>query len=259
MQKHRALVLLTVLVAAAAWIPISVDAQKGKPKPTATEVRSTFRDAPSDAISSDGYGLVFYETNETTKTQNVLTETSAANYILDPFTATRGTGVRCVDLNLASVIALAPEQAVPAGLSGCVDGRFATLSFFFDDKDSLRNMVGGQLVPKRMAIRWEVGNAVYRLRFSGESVDLGDGSGSHQMATVGFVCNAADASGCASWAVEPIYCSTATVTGGSYNAFSGCGANTLALLERESGPGASTAPVLIAVLDMPFAIQVDRR
>ena len=164
MQKHRALVLSTAL-AAAAWMPLSVGAQKGKPKPTNTELHSTFRDAPSDAISSDGAG--FYETNETTKTQNVLTETSAANYILDPFTATRGTGVRCVDLNLTGVVALAPGATLPAG--GCVDSRFATLSFFFDDKDSLRNMVGGQFVPKRMAIRWEVGNTVYWFRFPGRA------------------------------------------------------------------------------------------
>lgn len=251
MQKHRALVLLTTLVTAAAWMHIALEAQKGPPKPTEIQVRSTFRDASSDAVSSDGAGP--YETNPTTKTLNILDGVGGAKYTLDPFTESRGTAVRCVNVILTDVVAVAPGQALPAG--GCVDGHFATHSFFSDDTDRLGNMVGGQLVAKRLAIRWEVGKAVYRLRFPGESVDLGDGSGSHQLATVGFVCNAADASGCTSWSVEPIYCSNATLTGGPYNLFTNCTGNTRALLQRE-GPSSS---VLIAVLDVPFGIQVERQ
>jgi len=260
MQRFNWIGLAGMLVAAAGTTT-PVDAQKGDggTKLSATELRTTFRDAAGDAVRSDGG---FYETNSVEKTSNSLTATTAANYMLDTFTATRGTPVRCLNIGPAGVIALKPGETLPT--FSCAVAEITSLSFFLDSSDSLRNMNAGvnSRAVKRVAIGWQEGSFEYHLRFKGEAVDLADGTGSHRLANVGFTCTASDGNGCTNWTAEPIRCDVAA-TGGPYSSLSNCNpvdgkSNTLAVLERRTTKANST-PVMIAVVDAPFLAYVDRR
>lgn len=249
----------TVLVAVVTTV--ALDAQKGGggTKLTATELRTTFADAGGDAIRSDGG---FYETSSVEKTSNTLTATTAANYMLDAFTANKGTPVRCLVVEPAHVVAQRAGETMPS--FGCLVAEITSLSFFRDSTDSLRGMdsVVNSYVVKRVAIGWQEGGYQYHLRFKGESVDLGDGTGAHRLANVGFACTASSGVGCLAWTAAPARCEVAA-TGGPYSSVTNCDPadgkfDHLAVLERKSAKGSST-PVMIAVVEVPFLAQVDRR
>jgi hypothetical protein len=250
MQIFRTMMAAGAAVAAFG-ATVSLEAQKaGGTKITATEVRTTFRDV-GDAVWGDGSS---YQTDALENTSNTLTAMQAANFMLDVFTATRGTPVRCININLSGVVAQRPGATLPLG--GCVDAEITSLSFFFDSTDSLRDMGANTQAVKRLALGWREGAYQYHLRFKGENVDLGDGTGPQELANVGFTCTAA-AAGCTAWTAEPIRCDVAA-TGGAYSALTNCRVNTRAVLERTSTKGNST-PEMLAVIEMPFQASVVRR
>jgi hypothetical protein len=248
---------LSGMIAAGSLIA-PVTAQKG-PRPTVTELRTIFRDAADDAVRSDGGD---YQTDKTEKTSNTLTATEGANYMLETFTGNKGAAMRCLSVDPVHIVAQRPEIALPA--FGCVDVRITSHSYFFDSTDSLRTMdtVENSVAVKRLGIGWIEGDFEYYLRFKGEIVDVGDGSGAHRLANVGFTCAATTAVGCTDWTAEPIRCDV-EATGGAYSSLSNCDpadgrSNSLAVLERRSTRPNPTVETL-AVVDMPFVAYIERR
>jgi hypothetical protein len=259
MRKSEWIAIAGIL-AAAATSTVPVAAQRGgATKLTTTQLRTTFRDAPSDAVRSDGG---YYETSSIEKTSNTLTATTAANYMLDTFTSTKGEPIRCLNITPTQVVAQLAGESLPS--FGCLAAESTSLSFFSDSTDSLRTMdsIVNSRAVKRMNFGWVADGYEYHLRFNGHSVDLGDGTGPYRLANVGFTCTASDSAGCAAWTAEPIRCDV-SATGGPYSALSNCNpsdgkSNSLAVLERRSTRPNSTA-VMIAVVDVPFFADIDRR
>ena len=256
MRRFTWMALIGVLGTGSLIVPAAVSAQKGT-KLTATELRTVFRDGTDDTIRSDGR---YYQTDAVEKTSNTLTATGAANYMLETFTATKGTPVRCVSLT-PTVVAQKPGTPLPT--FGCVDVSVTSHSYFFDSTDSLKDMdpVVNNRVVKRLRFMWVEGGFEYYLRFNSQPIDI-DGTGPHQTANIGFTCTASTSGGCTNWIAEPIRCEV-QATGGAYSSLSNCNpddgqSNSLAVLERQSTRPNSTAES-IAVLDIPFVAFVERR
>jgi hypothetical protein len=252
MQTRRAIALAGLAIAVATWLSIPLAAQKKGGKQSDTEIRTSFRDDPADAVFSDGLP---YETDSDQRTRNVLFANNEGNYSLETLTGTKGSAVRCVNLNLSNVVATAPGETVPLG--ACLTAGMITRSYFFDGKDDLRAMSygQGQQVAKRFVINWTVGKVNYHLRFKGDPVDLG--SGVHKLGNVVFTCTGADEQGCNAWSAEPMSCEDIAQTGTPFNSFTNCTANALAVIDRD-GPGGSTLTP-VAVVEMPFAMTFVRR